>query len=509
MVSFRGRAAPAWVLDGLREGTIAAVCLFAHNVASPARLRELTRTLHTAAREGGHPPPLVGIDQEGGQLMAVTGGATELPGNMALGGADRADLAERAGRVLGHELLAMGCTVDFAPVLDLAHHPGSPVVGPRSFGDDPGKVGRLGAATVRGLQSTGVIATAKHFPGHGATGADSHHAAPRIDRDLHELMAEELAPFRAAVAAGVGAIMTAHVTYPALDDVPATLSRRILTGLLREEMGFGGLVVSDAMDMGAVAHLSPERRCAAALAAGADLVLLGHLEDQPALIRALEGSFDDGARARIDTARRGLPSLHPPLDRVGCREHRELAHEIADAAVTALRNHGLPLRPAPDEYVTVLTVSAGDLTPADTSSAAPVRLAAQVAERHDRVRATTLPYRVDRSTLARILADVPDDGPLVVATVDVANDPSQRELLRDLGRRGRAFVHVALRTPYDLLVAAHGGAALCAYGAREANTEAIVRVLFGEIEPRGDLPFGLASRRGGDRRDGAEAGSRT
>lgn len=491
MVSFRGTIAPDWVLAGLAAGEVAAVCLFAYNVESPRQLRTLATSLHEAARTGGRPPPLVGIDQEGGQLMAVTDGATGLPGNMALGASGRLDLAERAGRVLGLELLAMGCNLDFAPVVDLAHHPDNPVVGLRSFGDDPASVARLAAATVRGLQSTGLVATAKHFPGHGATRGDSHHEAPRIDRDRHRLEEAELVPFRAAIEAEVGAVMTAHVTYPALDDVPATLSRPILHDLLRVELGFGGLVVTDAMDMGAVAHLSPERRCAAALAAGADLVLLGHMEDQARLVHALAPAFDPTSLARIDAARRALPWDLPPLELVGSRDHRDLAQEIADAAVTVVRKRGIPLRPARDESLAVVTVVAGNLTPADTSSATTVRLAEQVARRHGKVISLTLPYRASGLAAAEVLAAASAADHLVVGTIDVANDPRQRALLRALDERGRPFVHVALRTPHDLTVVPVAPTALCGYGVREVNTEAVARVLFGEIVAGGRLPYAI------------------
>ena len=491
MVSFRGRHAPDWVLDGVHRGDIASFCICAHNIASPSQLRELALSLRDAARDGGRPPPLVGIDQEGGQLMAVTGGATELPGNMALGATRNPRLAERAGRVLGRELLAMGCSMDFAPVLDLAVHPENPVIGIRAFGDEPALVAELGASMIRGMQTAGVVATAKHFPGHGDTLVDSHHAVPQIRRTREQLDAVELAPFRAAIAAGVGAVMTAHAIYPSLDDVPATLSPRILGRLLRDELAFDGLVVTDAMDMSAVGHLSPERRSAAALAAGNDLVLLGHLQDQAKLIAALRPRYAPHALARIERARRALPVERPSLDLVGCAEHRALAQEIADAAVTAVRAARLPLRPAVDDTIAVVTVEAGDLTPADTSSRAHVRFAEQVTARHPRTLALNLPYRAPQAEIASLVAAVADAASVVVGTIDAANDPSQAAFLAALRNAGHAPIVVALRTPFDLMAAPWLETYLCAYGLRAPNTEAAVRVLFGEIEARGMLPCAL------------------
>lgn len=488
MVSFHGTAAPDWVLDGVHRGDVAAVCLFAYNVASPAQVRELADSLRQAAREGGRPAPLVGIDQEGGQLMAVIDGATPLPGNMALGAAGRTDLAEEAGRILGLELLAMGCNLDFAPVLDLVQHPDNPVIGVRSFGDDPHRVAELGAATVRGMQSTGVLATAKHFPGHGDTDGDSHHAAPSIGRSRAELEAVELVPFRAAVAGRVAAVMSAHVRYPALDTEPATLSRPILTGLLRERLGFEGLILTDAMDMAAVAHLDPHRRTAAALAAGADLVLLGHLEDQAQLIARLRSTFDAASLERIERARRSLPSELPELGRVGCAEHRAMAQEIADAAVTVLRRGPLPLAQEPAEALAVITVSAGELTPADSTAGRDPLLGQQIAARRPGTRCLTLPYGANRPDLDRALSACAHADLVVVGTVNAPHDASQGSLLRELHERGQRVVLVSLRMPFDLQAAPFADAYLCAYGMREPNTEAVARVLFGEIEARGQLP---------------------
>lgn len=495
MVSFRGTTAPAWALDGVRRGEIASFCLFAYNIESPAQLRELALSLHQAAAAGGHPPPLIGIDQEGGQLMAVTGGATELPGNMALGATRRADLAEAAGRVLGSELLAMGCTMDFAPVLDLALRPENPVIGIRAFGDDPELVAQLGAALIRGIQSTGMVATAKHFPGHGDTSVDPHHAGMEIPHTRERLDAVELVPFRAAIAAGVGAVMSTHATFPGLDSVAATLSKRVLGDLLRDDLGFDGLIVTDAMDMSAVGHLSPLQRAGDAVAAGNDLVLLGHLEDQAQLVSGLESRFSAPALARIDLARRALPVQLPSLDVVGSTEHRQVAQEIADAAITVVRSGNLPLRPEPEDEIAVVTVRAGDLTPADTSSAVRIRFADQVTARHPRTVALDLPYRASSEQVSDLVAAVRNAAMVVVGTVDAAQDASQAAFLRALRQAGHDPVVVALRTPFDLNAAPWLTTYLCAYGIREPNTESAVRVLFGEIEAEGRLPCRMPTAR--------------
>src|SRR5688572_17576366 len=175
MFSFHGLTPPSEILEAVRAGRAGAFCLFAHkNVESPAQVRRLCEALHQAAREGNQPPPIIGIDQEGGQLIAITMGATELPGNMALGATRSPELARKAGYVLGRELLAMGINMNFAPSLDVNTHPDNPVIGIRSFSDDSHLVAELGAALIEGMQAQGVMASAKHFPGHGATATDSH-----------------------------------------------------------------------------------------------------------------------------------------------------------------------------------------------------------------------------------------------------------------------------------------------------------------------------------------------
>ncbi len=260
----------------------------AHNVVDPAQVRRLTAAIQEA-RPAEAPPLLVAADQETGQLVGLGDGTTQFAGAMALGAAGDEDLAERVARATARELRALGVNVNYAPVCDLATDPANPALGIRSFGDDPEAVGRLAAATVRGLQAGGVAATVKHFPGAGDTAADPHHGLPRVDRTEAELAARELVPFRAALAAGARLVMTGHVALPGPDvDLPASLSPAILRDLLRRRLGFDGVTVSDALDMKALAQGSAQIVDAiAALRAGED-VLLGAVDDA-ALLRLEEG----------------------------------------------------------------------------------------------------------------------------------------------------------------------------------------------------------------------------
>jgi beta-N-acetylhexosaminidase len=269
---FTGTRAPDWLLRRLGEG-LASVGLFGRNIASPEQLAALTAQLR-AERDD----VLVAIDEEGGDVtrLEVRTGSS-FPGNHALGAVDDVELTREVAAELGRRLAACGVNLNWAPSADVNSNPGNPVIGVRSFGADTALVARHTAAYVTGLQSAGVAACTKHFPGHGDTAVDSHHALPRIDAGLPVLQERELAPFRAAIAAGTRAVMSAHILVPALDpDRPATLSPRILTGLLREELGYDGLIVTDGMEMQAIAATyGIERGSVLAIAAGADAICVG------------------------------------------------------------------------------------------------------------------------------------------------------------------------------------------------------------------------------------------
>ncbi|MBE2271199.1 MAG: glycoside hydrolase family 3 protein [Anaerolinea sp.] len=487
MYSFRGTTAPPEILAGLEKGLISSFCLFAYNVESPAQLNALTTSLHAAAARGGNPPPLIGIDQEGGQLIAITGGATELPGNMALGATRSSELAEKAGRVLGRELLAMGVNLNFAPSVDVNVNPANPTIGLRSFGDDPALVADMGIGMIRGMQAEGVIATVKHFPGHGDTATDTHYNEAVIPYDIERINRIELAPFRAAVKAGVAAVMSAHIRVNALDpDHVATLSKKILTDLLRTDMGFEGLVLTDAMDMHAVARFGKLESITAALDAGADLVLLGHLTGQLDLVPLL--TEDPASAARIRAARERLPRTRPSFDVVGCAEHQAIAREIAEASITRVKGD-VRLQPNEDDHILVITPYPINLTPADTSEQVKLMLGDAISRRHNRT--THLQYPLDALDIPSIVHMGETANTVIVGTYNAHNDPQQVALVQELYARGMNPIVIALRTPYDLVDFPMVENYLCTYGIRPVSMEAVTRVLFGEIEAHGVLPCAL------------------
>ncbi len=340
-VGFHGTTPSPEVLELIARG-VGGVILFARNVESAAQVAELTAALKRAAGR----PLLVSIDQEGGRVARLRArqGFTELPPMRALGETGDEALAFEAGALLGRELRAVGVDQDYAPVVDVDTNPLNPVIGDRSLGRDPALVGRLGAALARGLQSAGVAACAKHFPGHGDTSQDSHVDLPRLSHALSRLLAVELPPFTALSRAGVAAVMTAHVVFDALDpDRPATISPPVLA-LLRERCGFTGVCVSDDLEMKAIAAYMPlEVAAPGAVAAGVDQLLVCHTPAaQHAAIDLVRRAVEDGRipRARLAEARARVEVLlryagPPPDPRLAAAALRTPAHLAVAARIPA------------------------------------------------------------------------------------------------------------------------------------------------------------------------------
>lgn len=316
MPGFVGYQAPTWLLQRMRDG-LGGVCLFSDNVGTPKQVRALTDALY-----GARPTAIVSMDEEGGDVTRLyQSQGSPFPGNAVLGRLADADLTRSVGERVGAELAAAGVGLALGPDADINSNPDNPVIGVRSFGTVPDAVARHTVAWLEGVQSRGVAACVKHFPGHGDTAQDSHVALPRVDADGPTLHARELVPFRAAVEAGARTIMTSHIVVPVLDpDHPATFSHRILTGLLREEWGYDGAIVTDALDMaGASGDRGIPAAAVAALAAGADLLCIGtkNTDEQiGAIAAAIDAAVADGSlpAARLADAIARVEALGEELE---------------------------------------------------------------------------------------------------------------------------------------------------------------------------------------------------
>lgn len=342
-VGFEGKSLPPGLAVWLAKGSVGGVVLFARNIDSPAQVRSLCREIRSAAGRG-NPLPLVAVDQEGGRVARFRNPPySEFPPARAcsLFGTRSGGIAEALGEAIGAELRSVGVDVDFAPVLDADTNPVNPVIGDRAFSADPAEAARLAIAFARGLSSRGVLPVGKHFPGHGDTSADSHEELPVVTADRETLAARELVPFRRAIRARIPALMTAHVVYPALDPsrLPATLSRKILEGLLRETLRFRGTVFSDALEMKAISSLRGMGEAAVmAVVAGCDVALACRGEElQAEAIGRLEREARDDAtfRRRLAAAARRSDRLRawaasgerrrPSPRSTGSARHRELS----------------------------------------------------------------------------------------------------------------------------------------------------------------------------------------
>ncbi|MFC7885232.1 glycoside hydrolase family 3 protein [Streptomyces sp. NPDC057376] len=372
---FTGTTAPDWLLRRLDEG-LASVALFGRNVSTPEQVAALTAQLRA-----GREDVLVAIDEEGGDVtrLEVRAGSS-FPGNLALGAVDDVGLTREVAAELGRRLADCGVNFNWAPSADVNSNPDNPVIGVRSFGAGTDLVARHTAAYVTGLQSSGVAACTKHFPGHGDTAVDSHHDVPRIDVDGDVLAARDLVPFRAAIAAGSRAVMSAHILAPALDpDRPATLSRRILTDLLRGELGYQGLIVTDGIEMRAISGTyGIERGSVLAIAAGADAICVGGGLSDEDTVRRLSDALVEAVRSGelpeerlADAAERvralaGWAAANRPDDGAGDTADTEVGLRAARRALRFTGADGFtPLTEPP--YVAALTpvanIAVGDETP--------------------------------------------------------------------------------------------------------------------------------------------------
>lgn len=481
----------------VKEYKIGNVILFQHNVESSAQLLRLCGDIQALVRrETGH-DAFITIDQEGGAVTRLPREAVNVPGAMALAATGAEENVYRAARLTAAELRAFGINFNLAPSADVNCNPHNPIIGVRSYGDRPGQVEQFAAAALRGYLDGGIMACAKHFPGHGDTAMDSHVSLPCIDKSLEELEAMELRPFRALIGAGCPAVMTTHILFPQLEPsgVPATMSRRLVTGLLKGQLGFKGLVLSDCMEMDAVAkYFGTAKGAAAAMAAGVDLVFVSHtvetLEQAALACRAaaeageihaaeLDASVENILRYKAEYCRppEGTPSRPEALAEAAALRQRSIAlvqgqlPEVGDS----------PFFCGCADYRAGLVSNAGD------GSAA---FAGFLSERLG----------------GRGLVTGKDPGPEEIrGAVDAARGhssifvntynghlfPGQGALVRALGELGIPMAVVALRNPYDLREVPMGAAALAAWDYSAPTLEALVPILTGEAKAEGRLPVAL------------------
>jgi beta-N-acetylhexosaminidase len=455
--------------------------LFSRNGESIGELRFFTDMLRAGALGA---PPLIAIDQEGGAVARLRRDVEPIPSMMAVGAAGDVELAQRAGEQTAFDLRRAGCTMDLAPVLDLALDPGNTVIGTRSFGAVPESVASLGGAFAVGLRNGGIVACYKHFPGHGATAVDSHHALPILAGDEQTLLERDLIPF-AAVAREASAFMSAHAIVPSLDQQrPATLSPRVATELLRSKLGFDGVLITDCLEMEALAGFGPAQRAVEALNAGADLLLFSHhVELALAAASAVQTAVEERhiplerleeAHARVTRLRE---TASAPLPLEGFAPHPNVGREIGRRAITLLR--GVP-EADPD---TSFAVSFGG--DAALQREAPALEAVSV---------PLDPAAVDLDEILATLARAQRRPILLVRRAHL--HPAQADAVAAILRRYPDGIVVSMLEPFDCAIFTAARHLLAAYGDDVASVGGLADVLFGSSMPTGKLPVPLPLRAG-------------
>lgn len=486
LVGFSGTE-PTEELRGLiRREKVGNIILFRENIVSAPQLRALCDALRELILEETGLPPLIAIDQEGGAVSRLPADCAVTPSAMALAASGRVENALLAGRIIGRELTALGVNMNLAPVMDVNSNPDNPVIGARSFGDDPATVSAFGVRMIRGLRESGVLSCAKHFPGHGDTAVDSHLGLPVVTKTLPELEACELPPFRAAVEAGVDAVMTAHILFPALEAarVPATMSRRIVTGLLRERLGFSGLIVSDCLMMDAIAReYGVVEGGVAACEAGVDVLCVSHSvalagEVCRALRERVAGDVLAASAERMIEAKRRLP---PPgdLSVVGCEAHRAAVNRLREEGVTQI---GAPIPPLGERpfFVGCRLYQASRVSdPEQGALSFPEALRARLGGT-----ALVTSADPDEAEIARAVAQAKDANLIVLGTYQGHVRRGQLALARALAALMRPMVCVALRDPVDLAGLSAGVSGLAVYEYSAESLALVARVLRGEVIPR-------------------------
>ncbi|MGW4562062.1 glycoside hydrolase family 3 protein [Streptomyces sp. NPDC004561] len=479
---------------------------WAHNTRDPHQIADLSNGIQRASLDQPRGlPMLIATDQEHGAVCRVGKPATLFPGAMAIGaGGSRSD-AHTLGRVSGAELRAIGVNQDYSPDADVNVNPANPVIGVRSFGADPEAVAALVAAEVKGYQASRVAATAKHFPGHGDTAVDSHYGFPVIthSRDLWEKL--DAVPFRAAIAAGIDSIMTAHIQFPALDDSgdPATLSHPILTGILRGELGYDGVVITDSLGMeGVRTKYGDERVPVLALKAGVDQLLNPPSIDKAwnAVLKAVQDGELTEARLdesilRILRLKNRLGLFGGPyvsragVDRtVGTKSHLATADRIAERTTTLLVNEDgiLPFDRRTERRV--LVVGADPASPSGTTGPPTGVLAAALTELGFTATAMSTGTAPSAAVVDQAVTAARDADAVVVGTYNVTAGSSQRTLVERLLATGRPVVTVAVRNPYDVAQFPSVKGCLATYCWTDVELRAAARVIAGRVAPRGKLP---------------------
>jgi beta-N-acetylhexosaminidase len=489
----------------VREYKVGNVILFRDNIESAAQARALCGDIQKLVRDETGYPAFIAIDQEGGAVTRLPDDMVNVPGAMALAASGNTDNVSLAARITAAELRRIGVNLNLAPVLDINCNKDNPVIGNRSFAPNAADAASFAVAAVKAFNEEGLMCCGKHFPGHGDTAVDSHLDLPLVDRSLDELEAQELIPFRAAIVAGIPAIMTTHILFPQIENekIPATMSGKILKGLLRERLGFTGLVISDAMEMRAIKdYYGILQGCALALAAGVDIVYVCHeSSDMEAGLREITSAREDGRidanelDASVERVLRykerygafGFDAKDDPIEEISRRKEQ---NDALMRSALAAREKGKAPPPLGEK-----PFFAGSLayraTIASAKPLASLSFAPWFAEKFGgSFRETAVNPNAEE--IASVVSTLPPASSIVLGIINGSANRGQIELARALSEAARLkktpFMVVSLRNPWDLSLLPQGVYGLAAWEYSLKSFEAVAAVLRREFTPSGNLP---------------------
>ena len=504
-VGFSGAEITSGISEMIRDYHVGGIIYFRRNIKSLRQVSKLSNELQAISiKQRVGLPLMISTDQEGGIVHRLIGG-THFPGNMVLGATKNTELAERMGHAIAKELKTLGINMDFAPVLDVNCNSLNPVIGVRSFGEDPFWVAKLGVAFIKGVQAEGVIACGKHFPGHGDTVADSHLTLPVVKHDRNHLEKVEFYPFIQAIQAGVDSIMTAHVCFPSIEpkeDIPATLSYNVLTNLLRKELGYTGIIITDCMEMKAIADgFGTSEGAIMSIKAGSDIVLVSHtLDKQIAAIEAVVKAVKEGriTEERINQSVLRILKLkgkriglkNPPISdyrKIDKKMDEELAYQIAKKGVTLVKDESnlIPIDMFNSKKILVIDFSQKRVSPVEDDIENNNLLVAFLKEEGLEVEHYTFFEGEDTMPSLKGIDRI------IVCSFNAIHNPYQVKIIRKIQNLNIPFIVLALCNPYDLQVFPEVSTFLTTYDYSPFNLQVASEIIVGKYKAQGILPVTL------------------
>ncbi|GIN40223.1 beta-N-acetylhexosaminidase [Heyndrickxia oleronia] len=513
---FNGKEATPEIKQLIRDYHLGAIILFGRNIGTPEEVLHLTTELQREAKEAGHKHPLlICTDQENGAVRRLGEGTTVFPGAMLLGATNNPDNAFKVGNATGKELKALGINWNLSPVLDVNNNAENPVIGVRSFGETPSNVSLLGQQLMKGMQDAGVITTLKHFPGHGDTSVDSHLDLPTIEHDLERLEVTELLPFKECINNGADTVMTAHICFPAIESqagLPATLSKKVISGLLREKLHFDGVVTTDCMEMKAVSEtFGTPKGAVEAIKAGVDLVMISHnytpqIRSLEAVMEAVEsGEIENGV---IDSALSRITKLKEtylnwddiPLNEkgkvpelVGSKEHLEMVNEVYRQGVTVVKNDAGILPLSNDKASRVLMVYPENISTmvVEDKRYSTFSLGESIKEIHPSAEVVKLSNPPTEDEIQEIAKKAKQFDTVIIATLSAQKGSNQIKLVEKVFEVNKRVIVVATRSPYDLSNLPDIPGYICTYEFTTPALRTAAEAIYGEKQVEGKLPITL------------------